>query len=225
MPPFSYYGLWLLNVALVSCAIALFEIVLEKDHGWASGLAQSGLARPLWQGSSLARLLEKPYVTVYHLLLFGAVVPLILAGQCWIIRALWITRAAGVRDAGILTVWRMGSVRFVPLLSGIAAWLAIFALEDFLWFALNWHYPSSMYDLLSGRIWWHTRWITLGRIKLPRFYLPTLLLACIFLYGSVRPAANASARRSSRTTRPSALMSAFINKGDDRWEARVTRCS
>jgi hypothetical protein len=78
-------------------------------------------------------------------------------------------------------MWHAGSIWFVPLLSSIAAWLAICTVEDFLWFALNWYYPTSLHDLLSGKIWWHTRWVEIGRIKLPRCYVSALLLSCAFL--------------------------------------------
>jgi len=186
MPHLSYFGGWLADVLVLSVALALFEISLEKDQGWASGLSREGLGKQLWQGSAFARLLEKPYITVYHLLVFGVIVPLILAGQCWIVRAFWVNRTADMRDAGLLTVWQVGSVNFVPLFSSIAAWLAISTIEDFLWFALNWHYLTSMQDLFSGNIWWHTRWIAFGKIKLPRFYASALILAGIFLCVSSR---------------------------------------
>ena len=56
--------------------------------------------------------------------------------------------------------------------------------EDFLWFALNWYYPESLQDLLAGDIWWHTQWVQMGHIKLPRFYIFTPVLVCIFLTAS-----------------------------------------
>jgi len=57
--------------------------------------------------------------------------------------------------------------------------------EDFLWFALNWFYPGSLKDLLSGNVWWHSRWVSLGATKLPRFYLSLPLLSALFLFASV----------------------------------------
>ncbi len=191
MPLWLYFGGWLADVLVLSIALVLFEISLEKNQGWASGLSRDGLGKRLLQGSSIARLLEKPYITVYHLLMFGVIVPLILAGQCWIIRAFWVSRTAGMRDAAWLAVWQVGAVSFVPLFSSIAAWLAISTTEDFLWFALNWHYPTSRQDLLSGNIWWHTRWVAFGKIKLPRCYISALILAGVFLWVSTHIAAKA----------------------------------
>lgn len=206
----SYLGLWSLNVLLVSSAIALFEINLEKDHGWASGLAQSGLGRRLWKDSVLARMIEKPYVTVYHLVLFGVIVPLILIGQYSIFRDLWITSRSEVIDGGVLTAWQVGSLHFTPLLSGIAAWFAITTVEDFLWFALNWHYPSSLADLLAGRIWWHTRWVTIGKIKLPRFYVGTVVLSGVFLCGSIHPRMNWTAAHNAKASSLTAITPTVI---------------
>jgi hypothetical protein len=136
----------------------LFEKALEKRKGWASGLNPDGLGRQLWRGSFLACLVEKPYITVYHLLMFGGVLPAILFIQCSLVRLLSVGDNFTVRYQ-ILAIWHVGSVHFVPLYSCLAAWLAIGTTEDVLWFALNWYYPKSLEDLVSGNIWWHTRWI------------------------------------------------------------------
>src|ERR1700726_3250961 len=145
-----YLCCWLIDVFIFSAALALFEIVLERDEGWASGLSQNRLGRRLWQGSLFVHLLEKPYLTAYHLLMFDVVVPLILTAQCALIRLLWVSRTSIVRNSGILMIWQVGSADFSPLFACIAAWLAICTIEDFLWFALNWYYPESLRDLLSG---------------------------------------------------------------------------
>ncbi len=188
-----YFAWWLLDVLVLSIFIAVFEIFFEKDNGWASGLSQHGLGKRLWQGTTFVRLFEKPYITVYHLTMFGAIVPLILVGQYWIVRVFLVSHAFAMHDIGILTIWQVGSVRFMPLFSIIAAWLAISTIEDFMWFALNWYYPTSLQDLFSGRIWWHTRWIALGKIKVPRFYISTLVIAAVFLYASTHIARIAGA--------------------------------
>lgn len=184
------YILWLADVFTISVTVALFEIVLEKDQGWASGLSASGLGRKLWQGSIFVRCLEKPYLTIYHLLMFGLVLPLILAAQCWVLYLLWSNQGVTIFHRSILTIWRVGHVVFAPYLFCIAAWLAICLIEDFLWFAFNWHYPASLHDLLSGNIWWHTRWVRVGTRVLPRFYLLTLVLTSVILSIGFCSAAN-----------------------------------
>jgi hypothetical protein len=176
-----YLCSWSVDVVILSAVVALFEIGLERDEGWASGLSQNRLGRRLWQGSLFVHLLEKPYLTAYHFLMFGGVVPLILATQCALIRHVWVGRTFIVRNSGILMVWQVGSAMFSPLFASVAAWLAICTIEDFLWFALNWYYPKSLQDLLSGNIWWHTQWVQLGQVKVPRFYIFTPALACVVL--------------------------------------------
>jgi len=174
---------WCLNVLLLSLALALSEIFLEKEKGWASGANPKVAGRKLFRGSVLSDLCEKPYLTAYHLFVFGMIVPLILAGE------LWLVGAAAIEHPSLANhlVMKIGGVAFVPILFLIAAWFCIFVVEDLLWFLLNWHYPRSMRDLLSGKIWWHTRWLTLGAIKLPRFYLTTALIAAAFLAASLSP--------------------------------------
>jgi hypothetical protein len=114
----------------------MVEIILEKKQGWASGLSQNGIGKRLFRGKLFVRLIEKPYITVYHLLMVGGVIPLTLGIECSIIRRLWVDRSFMVCHSALLTVWQAGSVRFLPLFSCIAAWLTICATEDFLWFGL-----------------------------------------------------------------------------------------
>jgi hypothetical protein len=173
-----YLVCWLTCVLVLSAVIALFEVVLEKNQGWASGFERRWMGRQLFHHGILLALIEKPYITVYHLLMFGGIVPLILAAECLLIRFFWVSHIFAIRGSVLLTVWQVGSVRFLPWFSGIAAWLAICVIEDFLWFVFNWYYPASLHDLLSGNIWWHTRWVQVGRLKVPRFYLSTMLLVC-----------------------------------------------
>jgi hypothetical protein len=184
MDALLYLACWLADVVALSSALALFEIVLERGQGWASGLSQRGLGKRLWEGSLFVRLLEKPYITVYHLLIFGLVVPLILLIECWVIRLWWARSPLPARGVPVLSVWAVGSVRFSPLLSAAAAWLAVSTLEDFLWFAFNWHYPGGLRRLLSGEVWWHTRWVSFRGAKLPRFYVTVPLIALALLWAS-----------------------------------------
>jgi hypothetical protein len=181
---------WCLNVVVLSLGLALFEIFIEKEKGWASGANPKVAGRKLFRGSVLSDICEKPYLTAYHLFVFGLIVPLILAGELGLVGAAAIEHPSlGIwflSPANYL-VMKIGGVAFVPILFFIAAWFCIFVVEDLLWFLLNWHYPCSMQDLLSGKIWWHTRWLTLGSIKLPRFYFTTALVAAAFLAASLSP--------------------------------------
>ena len=154
---------YLANVALLSLALALVEIVMEKGNGWGSGLNQRTWGRKLWQGSLIARLCEKQYVTLYHAVMFAMALP-----------AVFITEyLVAVRIGVVQGSWLRGAL-FVA-----ASWLLLCVLEDALWFALNWYYPGSWRDLIAGRIWWHTRWWRFGRIHLPGFYVWGLALSAV----------------------------------------------
>ncbi len=153
-------AVWAADVTLLSGILALIEIVIERDRGWASALDDQGWGKKLLAGSPVVRWIDKPYVTAYHLLVFGALLPIVLWSQY---------------QFGVLA--RLG---FVPradhpvadVLFLFSAFLAICVFEDFLWFALNWYYSGSLTELFAGNIWWHTHWVPLGPwVKLPRFYL------------------------------------------------------
>jgi hypothetical protein len=155
---FGEVALWVADVAVLGAILAVIEIVLERGQGWASTFNERGLGKKLLAGTPLVRWIDKPYITAYHLLVFGALLPCVLLTQYRIVLLARFGSASGVHA--------------IPgFLFFFSAFLAICIFEDFLWFALNWHYPSSLTDLLRGNIWWHTDWIALGpSVKLPRCY-------------------------------------------------------
>lgn len=165
---------WAADVTLLSSILALVEIVIEKDQGWASALNQRGWGRKLLTGTPVVRWIDKPYVTSYHLLVFGTILPVVLWTQ---------------DRTGVLTAFGSASRTTHPVANAllfVSIFLAVCVLEDFLWFALNWHYPGSLDDLLAGKVWWHTRWITFSpSLKLPRFYLAIGFLAVLLLVAGV----------------------------------------
>jgi hypothetical protein len=181
---------WFLNVLVLSLLLAIFEILIERQNGWASKANPKGWGRKLFSGSLLSRVCEKHYLTVYHVFVFAVVIPLMLWGELWLVESFDIGHPVFGRlfvSSQANLVMRVGGVALIPLLFLLAAWFFILVVEDALWFLLNWYYPKSMEDLLSGNIWWHTRWLTLGSIKLPRFYVTTPLVAAVFLVASFAP--------------------------------------
>jgi len=179
---------WTINILVLSFGLAVFEIFVERNNGWGTTLNPSGWGRKLFEGSVLTRICEKPYLTPYHLFMFAFVIPSILVIECLTLKFLGILHSVHGGPLGISNlsfVIEIGGVRAEALLFQIATWLSLLALEDFLWFALNWYYPGSLKELLAGKIWWHTRWINLGSAQLPRYYLSTSLAAAIFLITSL----------------------------------------
>lgn len=168
------FAFWTADVMLLSSVLAVFEIVLERDRGWGSALNERGWGRKLLAGNPLIRwVADKPYVTSYHLLVFGTLLPLVL----------WCQYRIGI-SLGFGSALRSGHA-VADLMFLFSAFLAICVLEDFLWFALNWYYPRGLADLLAGNIWWHTEWIPLGpSVQLPRCYLSAGSVAILALVGS-----------------------------------------
>ncbi|HEX4007046.1 MAG TPA: hypothetical protein VHX60_12800 [Acidobacteriaceae bacterium] len=165
---FAVSGMWIAEVTILSAILAVVEIVLERGQGWATALGNDGLGIRLLAGSPLASWIDKPYITAYHLLVFGAVLPTVLLAQ---------SRVAALTGLGVPAT-PMGNFLFY-----FSAFLAICIVEDFLWFALNWYYPTSLTDLFDGKIWWHTGWVALGpSLKLPRCYFSVGGVAlCLFV--------------------------------------------
>jgi len=178
---------WGLNVLVVSFVLALFEILLEKNNGWASKLNPCGWGKKVLEGNIVSRICEKPFLTVYHIFIFLIVVPSALAAEYLAVKWSGIGTSVYLGALGrprSCLVMQVGNARVMPLLYAASVWFGIVFVEDFLWFRMNWHYPKSMQDLLSGKIWWHTQWITLGSIKLPRFYISSFLAAMALLFAS-----------------------------------------
>jgi hypothetical protein len=190
MQPWIMVMAWCLNVLVLSLGLAIFEILFEKENGWASATNPRRAGRELFRGSIIAAVCEKPYLTAYHLFVFLLIIPLILGGELLLLEAVGMGHPALSHwfvHPGDYLVMQVGGVTFIPFLFLAAAWFCILVVEDLLWFLLNWHYPKSMEDLLAGKIWWHTRWLTLGSIKVPRFYLTISLVAVFFLTASLMP--------------------------------------
>lgn len=188
MQPWIAVLVWGLNVLALSLPLAIFEILLEKQNGWGSALNPNGWGRRLFAGTIVSDLCEKSHLTVYHLFVFVVVMPSILFGELWIVERFAIGHPAyshALGSSGAYLVMQIGQVKLMPLFYLIAAWFSLLGVEDILWFALNWYHPTSWTDLLSGRIHWHTRWVSLGSIKLPRFYVTTQLAAAVLLTGSL----------------------------------------
>ncbi|MFP5230305.1 MAG: hypothetical protein ACLGXA_22040 [Acidobacteriota bacterium] len=167
---FGEVGLWVADITVLGAILALIEIVMERERGWASAFDERGLGRKLLAGNPVVRWIDKPYVTAYHVLVFGALLPGVLWTQYRI---------------GVLAGFDFGSGPWhsvAAFLYFFSAFLTICVFEDFLWFALNWYYPRSLTDLLAGNIWWHTDWVQLGpAVKLPRCYLSVGAIALILL--------------------------------------------
>jgi hypothetical protein len=176
--------LWITDITALSLVLAIFEILIEHQYGWGGRLNPSGWGRKLFAETIVSEVCEKSYLTVYHVFTFAVVLPSLLFVQLLAAVHTGMLHPAygslfGAFHGGLLM--EIGDVPFLPFLFLASIWFAILVVEDALWFALNWYYPRSWQDLLQGKIWWHTRWVSLGNIKLPRFYVTTPVVAVVLL--------------------------------------------
>jgi hypothetical protein len=165
--------LYLLNVLVIAFPLAIFEIWLEKyKSGWGGEFYHPFWGKKIRIGL-LLRIAEKIYVTPYHLIMFGVVIPGIFTAEYFSLRYLaW-------HGGWILS---FTDISIVPAIFLPAVWLGVTVVEDFLWFALNWRYPDALLRLCRGEMAWHTRWVKItDSVKLPRFYL-TVPLGIAFLF-------------------------------------------
>ncbi len=155
---------FIINVLVIAIPIAFLEIITEKDKGWGAGHPKDkwygkiiGEKNPLMQ--FLAKSVGVPYFFGYGVLMYFVLVPALLVTEYFFM------------------------MQNAPLL--IAVYFSAVALEDFLWFVFNWYF-DSLRQLLkgpSGNIWWHKRWIKIGRqTYLPASYLTAVILTAVFYF-------------------------------------------
>jgi hypothetical protein len=178
---------WFINVLIFSFVLSIVEILLEREKGWASGLNPNGWGKKLLNGGIIARLCEKPYITTYHVFVFMVVMPAFFLAEYSLLRLGIVSRVISSMPDPSKSYFLMtiGNTKLNPLWFLIAVWFSFLAVEDFFWFTFNWYYPRSLEDLLTGNIWWHTRWVNFGSVKLPRFYLSVHLLSAFSLFASL----------------------------------------
>ncbi|MDE2031112.1 MAG: hypothetical protein KGI58_02540 [Patescibacteria group bacterium] len=157
------YLFYILNILLIALPLAIFEIIIEKDHGWGSGWSKDKwYAKPFHSKSlfirSIIKILNIESPLYYHVLVFWVVLPIIFITEFF-----WL-------ESNILLL--------------ISSYIAVMIFEDFFWFLLNWNFDSlrQLCNGPKGSIWWHKRWRKIYKnYYLPASYFPTLLLSIILL--------------------------------------------
>jgi hypothetical protein len=128
MPSLSQIILFLAGLLAASAVMALLEIEIEGDSGWASRL-------PTWRYESrrTRRWLGARPITGYHL--YFQLLILLLAHMPYFLSIIRVTVATELRI--------------------IAFVLLFWVLEDFFWFVLNPAYGLRRFR--RGVIWWHAQ--------------------------------------------------------------------
>ncbi|MES2215747.1 MAG: hypothetical protein V4481_00435 [Patescibacteria group bacterium] len=166
-------GFYLGNVLAISIPLALFEIYLERfKSGWNGEFYSPFWGRKFHIGW-INKVMEKTYVSMYHLVMWVGVMPGVLITEYFLLAHL---------NGGHGWIVSCYKIRLVPILYLPAIWMGVSVVEDFLWFALNWHFPGALQMLVRAEMVWHTDYVSITRtIKLPRFYLMTWVWVALVL--------------------------------------------
>jgi hypothetical protein len=165
------------NLLFFAIPLALFEIWLENfKSGWDGEFIHPFWGKKIYWGWML-KVFQKRYVTPYHLIMFGVIIPLITLTEYLMLHFL---------DGSRWIVVSFGKVTIIPPLFILALWLGNMVVEDFLWFALNtwfhFRFPDALHKLFKGEFKWHTQWVNITHnVMLPRFYLTTPIWIAILL--------------------------------------------
>jgi hypothetical protein len=139
----NHYLFYVLNIVLFSLPLALFEISVEKAQGWGGGLSKEK-----WLGkSSIKGTFADKVITMitgfesplnYHLII------MFVFCSVFVLEFIF-----GSRNIFLIVACLIGANFFA----------------DFFWFSFNWYF-HSMKELLkgpNGSIYWHKKWIKIGK--------------------------------------------------------------
>ncbi len=149
----------LLNVLLFAVPLALFEISIEKAHGWGSGWSKDKwYAKSLLRGTRAGEILTKftklePPLN-YHILLSYVIFPIVF-----------------------ILEYLLGEHNLFLVLASLFAFLLS---AEIVWFSCNWYF-DSLTQLLkgpNGSIFWHKDWTKIYKNN----YLPTAYFIWFFLF-------------------------------------------
>jgi hypothetical protein len=178
----NLYLIYIFNILIIALPLAIFEIFIEKNHGWGSGWKKDGwYAKPFLPNSFIVKFIAKLFRLEqplnYHFLVFVVIVPFV-----FILEYYYLTYNA---------------------LFFLAIFVGVWVTEDILWFLLNWYFDSRTQLLKgpNGSIWWHKHWIKISK----NYYLPTcyflafLLSILIFIVAKSDTYSNISQRITTET--------------------------
>lgn len=158
------HQLLLINFYLFVMALflAVLEIQIEGEHGWAKNLPTWRPRQDSWYTKVYSSIMSGKELTGYHLTIF--------------LFLLLVFHLPFVFGIG----WNFGL--WVKVLSFYFMFLVVW---DFLWFVLNPHYPLRQFK--KEHVWWHKKWL----LGLPVDYYSGILVSLLillpakFMYGGV----------------------------------------
>ena len=120
-------------IFILATVLAILEIQIEGEHGWAKNLPTWRPRENLWFVKIYSKVMGGREVTGYHMTMFSLV----------------------------LLIFHLPYVFGLPFtidreLRTLSFYFIFIGLWDFLWFVLNPHYPLSKFK--KEHIWWHRKW-------------------------------------------------------------------
>lgn len=131
-------------VILAFVVMAFWEAYAEGEHG--------GAAQTLGPKIKILGFQFK----LYHLLLFGVFLPLLLSLPL------------------VATGFNFRLFRFI-----VASYFLGIVVEDFLWFCINPKWPLKNFN--SKYVTWYP-WLKIGKLEIPLFYIPCIVIAGLLLF-------------------------------------------
>ncbi len=143
-------------IFILAIVLAILEIQIEGEHGWAKNLPTWRPADHHWYTKLYAKVMSGRELTGYHLTMFT-----------FVLLILNLPYVFGL------------AISLENILKTICLFLIFVVLWDFLWFVLNPFYPLKHFK--KEHIWWHKRWM----FGLPQDYYGGLLVSfLVALVGS-----------------------------------------
>lgn len=142
---------------IMAVVLAILEIQIEGEHGWAKNLPTWRPTSPKWYVRLYGKVMSGKEMTGYHLFMFSLV---ILIFHLPYVFGLTLTLEHWLKTLSLLFMF--------------------FVLWDFLWFVLNPHYPLKRFK--KEHIDIHQKWF----LKIPTDYWGGILISClIVIFGSL----------------------------------------
>lgn len=151
-----------LYLFLMALFLAVLEIQIEGEHGWAKNLPVWRPPHDSWYARLYSKIMSGKELTGYHLTIF-----------LFLLLVFHLPFVFG-------TPWSF--VLWVKVLSYYFMFLVVW---DFLWFVLNPHYPLRQFK--KEHIWWHKKWLLGLPIDYYSGFMASLLilLPAKFMFGGI----------------------------------------
>ncbi len=151
-----------MDILIIATPLAVLEIYLERfKSGWNGEFYSPFCGKKLYF-KWIMKSMERAYISVYHLIMFGVILPTI-----YLVEYLILAHIAGY-GGWVISFY---GIAMVPILYLIAVGIGVATLEDLLWAMLNWHYPNTLKRFFNAELLWHTEWVNITPTKkVPKFY-------------------------------------------------------